>query len=962
MILIERDSQLGDLKDLLSRARRGRAQVALLTGAVGCGKSTLLMAFGEHVAATGSLFLSASATHVGERLPFGVIAQLLHGLPVSAGLSAGLASRSPGSVRPPAVMGQPPATGDQARALIQQQACNALLRLAEPGGLVVAVDDVRYADPESLLCLLQLARQLRSARIMLVLADSPSPRPSYRHFHTELLRHPFYSSLVLPPLSAGGVHQVMEAHLGHVPEGMAEECLAATGGNPLLVRAIIEDQLQAATDAGSASGLLIGENFGRAVLSCLDQFDDVVRRVARGLAVLTESASSELIGRLLDITPELAFKAGRQLAGAGLTNGGRLRHERIRQAIVSDIPPSERRQVHRRAAEVLYQDGAAPSEIASHLIDADCGDIPWAAGTLRDAADRALASGQPRTAAACLRLAVRSDASRHSRAVTMAMLVRAEWQVSPLAVPGHLSEFAQAVRADAAPARETLDIIPFLLWHGRFDDAADCLSRASAVPAASMPQRRAAELFMSWFNPDHNAGPRPSLEDWLPKTGVSPSLDPLWQAHLVMVMALTDASWASSREAEQILQRCEVEQAGFGPVAAALVALIGAGQPVRAVNWANLYLRRPQLRDLPAWRAVLQALRAEALLRAGHLKLALQQAHEALAAMPPQAWGVAVGVPLATIILAATEAGDYDEGSRSCAIPVPQAMLHTPIGLLYLRARGRHHLATGRYQAALSDFQSCAELMRRCRLDQPVLVPWRLEMARVHLAQGEAETASGLITDQFRADRLDPATHGLALRLQSGTAVPHEQRVSLLNEAVDVLQRSDDRVELAHALADLGRVLDASGNARQAAVVTTRARALSHAMGARLLKSAPDSGRRPAVPDPGLPGSESLLSDAEHRVAVLAASGHTNRVIADRLFITVSTVEQHLTRIYRKLDITGRAELRVRFANRHKPTEASPGAELRGSLGRDSQAEGTEQVTLRHGPAHRPARAAGSRG
>ena len=53
----------------------------------------------------------------------------------------------------------------------------------------------------------------------------------------------------------------------------------------------------------------------------------------------------------------------------------------------------------------------------------------------------------------------------------------------------------------------------------------------------------------------------------------------------------------------------------------------------------------------------------------------------------------------------------------------------------------------------------------------------------------------------------------------------------------------------------------------------------------------------------------SRLSDAEQRVATLAALGHTNREIGKKLYITVSTVEQHLTRVYRKLNVRRRTEL-----------------------------------------------------
>ena len=58
------------------------------------------------------------------------------------------------------------------------------------------------------------------------------------------------------------------------------------------------------------------------------------------------------------------------------------------------------------------------------------------------------------------------------------------------------------------------------------------------------------------------------------------------------------------------------------------------------------------------------------------------------------------------------------------------------------------------------------------------------------------------------------------------------------------------------------------------------------------------------------PADADVLTRAEQRVAELAAAGNTNRQIAENLFITVSTVEQHLTKIYRKLNVRSRSGLR----------------------------------------------------
>ncbi|UYM22927.1 helix-turn-helix transcriptional regulator [Streptomyces albus] len=77
--------------------------------------------------------------------------------------------------------------------------------------------------------------------------------------------------------------------------------------------------------------------------------------------------------------------------------------------------------------------------------------------------------------------------------------------------------------------------------------------------------------------------------------------------------------------------------------------------------------------------------------------------------------------------------------------------------------------------------------------------------------------------------------------------------------------------------------------------------------------------RSPMSPSPA-PGPERATGDgltrAEHRVALMASDGLTNRDIAERLVITPSTVEQHLTRIYHKLGVRGRRDLPQVLADR----------------------------------------------
>jgi DNA-binding NarL/FixJ family response regulator len=117
---------------------------------------------------------------------------------------------------------------------------------------------------------------------------------------------------------------------------------------------------------------------------------------------------------------------------------------------------------------------------------------------------------------------------------------------------------------------------------------------------------------------------------------------------------------------------------------------------------------------------------------------------------------------------------------------------------------------------------------------------------------------------------------------------------------------------------ECGRTLLALGSTRRRAKQKRAARealeqalALFEELGARLWAAkareelARIGGRRPASKN---------LTETERRVASLAAEGHSNKEIAAALFVSVHTVEAHLSRIYRKLEIRSRAELGRRIA------------------------------------------------
>jgi len=152
---------------------------------------------------------------------------------------------------------------------------------------------------------------------------------------------------------------------------------------------------------------------------------------------------------------------------------------------------------------------------------------------------------------------------------------------------------------------------------------------------------------------------------------------------------------------------------------------------------------------------------------------------------------------------------------------------------------------------------------------------------------------------------------GMSLRVLAEVSEA-ERRPALLRESVKALQEAGDRLELAQAFAALDRALRENGRAGESGEPRQMALALATECGAEPLRRSLAADEGDGTPPSGKRTGASVadaLSRSERRVAALAAEGHTNRQIARKLYITVSTVEQHLTNAYRKLDVSRRSDL-----------------------------------------------------
>jgi DNA-binding CsgD family transcriptional regulator len=230
--------------------------------------------------------------------------------------------------------------------------------------------------------------------------------------------------------------------------------------------------------------------------------------------------------------------------------------------------------------------------------------------------------------------------------------------------------------------------------------------------------------------------------------------------------------------------------------------------------------------------------------------------------------------------------------------------------------RARLRLAQGRYEEALADL---ARIPAESRMDNPAALPWRTWSCVALARLGRTAEAIELIERELELARRFalPRSIGVALR---AAAVAHrtDDAIELLRESVDVLEACPSPLERAHSLAELGSALRRSGHRRDALPPLQRALELAEQCGATALvergrREVTDAGARPHRP---AREGRDVLTPSELRIAQLAGEGMANKEIAQSLFVSLRTIETHLTNAYRKLGITARTQLADALAAR----------------------------------------------
>ncbi|HEX8087196.1 MAG TPA: AAA family ATPase [Solirubrobacteraceae bacterium] len=934
MELLERDVELGAIRRALGRAREGEGGLLGFEGPAGIGKTRLLRAAQALAEEQDLLVLVARGGELETEFPHGIVRQLVERPLLAATPEARAAALTGPAAVAAAALGvadeaaAPAAEGADDRAFAVLHGLYWLVaNLAADRPVLLCVDDVQWADAPSLRFLVYLARRLEGLPVLTVVTVRSGERGADPQLLHELLADAAAELITPRPLSEAAAAELLRSLLDRdVDRAFAATCHQVTNGNPFLLRQLADavradgvDPTSAAADRVRALG---PRTVARSILLRLGHQSDAAARLARALAVLGVEAPLRDAAALAGLDPADAARAADELRAIDMLDQGAdpaFVHPIVRSAIYADIPQAERGAMHAAAARVLLSDGALPRDVAPHLLSADPAGDPEVAATLRQAATRAQLEGAPAIAVRFLERAIDEPPPEADRPDVMYELGRAHLVAGDTAAAARVLE--QSVRATKDPRQRAQRHIPL----GRALAAAE--GAAAAIAALEegialaeeidrdLALRVEAELAaIGVLRDTFSQGLGERLERYAHLPGTS-AAECLVLANLARHAALSDRTAA---EAAEIAKRAiggglllHEEGAESIPLHHALFVLLLCDE----VDLARTTLENAfaDARDGGSvfGVGVCSLTSAFIALRCGELMVAEAEARAALAAFGGHAayWPIPVSVMVHSLVERADLEAAEDVLREYDALRAMPDMLSSSRLLI---ARATLRLQQERHDEALADLVEVGEREARWGI-RDIEIGWRSLAALVHWHRGDEPEAQRLAGEHLELARgWGTATAiGGALRMAGLVGPLDDASLRCMEEAVEHLQRSPAVLERARALIDLGAALrrrgrrtDAREPLRQGVELARSIQAL--ALAERGHEELIAAGARPRRLQ--FSGAESLTA-SERRVAELAAAGHGNREIAQTLFVTIKTVENHLARAYQKLGIKSRGEL-----------------------------------------------------
>ncbi|MEO8967316.1 MAG: AAA family ATPase [Solirubrobacteraceae bacterium] len=936
--LIGRDRELAVLGQLLGHVERGVTATGVIEGEAGVGKTRLLAGLFTAARDAGATVLHGAAHPLERTRPFG---PLVDALRISPGSSD----------RPRAAIGRLLSGGDmvatgrlmpgQLQFRVVDEIVDLLEGLAAEGPVVLALDDLHWAESSTLLAVRWITQRLVAVPLLVVATLRPVPRSPELVQLVDDVTGSGAVCLRLGVLPDSDVEALVEAELGRPPGAAVAQAMRSAGGNPLWVVELLRSLLaEGRIDlTGPTAELGAGELPG-----------SIRQLVTRRLAYLPDSAVSalhtaSLFGESFSLS-DMATVTGRRVAelvdelgpafAAELVADHRgvlaFRHQLVRDAIYEEIPYAARIALHREVADALAAAEAPLAKVATHLMLGAVAPDAAAASSLRRAATEAA----PRAAGVAVEL------------------LRCAEGLLPAGDPerdGVLADLVDClVRTGQTP--EATEIADGVL--GRSHDAeVDTRLRIALIGALSL-QRRGAELVAhaeSMLNGEMSMGEQAHVLG-LSGLGRQFSGDPVGGEHdarrgldvaqragdramvswnsnvlgaaLMIQGRYADALEATSRAVEFAFQP-PIREARTGfPHMMHGMALRDADRLGEAADASRRAAEECATLENGMLIADVQLLAAEVRLLRGEWDEAVPEIEGGIVFARERGNFNSLAWFHGYLAIIAALRGDIRAGERALAPFAGELTSDLPCfgaeSVFYAAALLAE--VDSRPEAALAHLRRFWEhdAERHNRHGHRFIAP---ALTRLALAHGQLDLARDAAAGAELAARLAgdvPSVRSASLRCRGLIDLDPE----VMLEAVALAEASGRVLEHAGACEDGASVLAAGGAADEARALLEQAIVLCEPLGVPWLLARVTASHRALGGRRGSRGRRSRpasgwesLTTSERATAELVAEGLTNREIGARLFISPHTVNSHLRRAFQKLDVSTRAGLAAKTPRIH---------------------------------------------
>jgi DNA-binding NarL/FixJ family response regulator len=956
--LVGRAEELGRVELSLDQVERGASRVLAVSGEAGIGKTRILAEIGARAERRGHSVLRGNGTEFEGEVSFGAVVEALDDVLTSLGPREldDLRQRLPQLADVfPAIGRQPESSVVPATERYRHyQAIRTLLQsMAEARPLTILVDDLHWADLATIEVIAHLVRHPPAARVLLVLSfRTGQASPILLGPLTRAVRDEHAEQLDLATLSEEAAVVLLAAEHD---AGRRREIFVEGGGNPFYM----QELLRAPSSSGAIEprgpaqdgGAQIPARVMAALEEDLRHLSPENRRMLEGAAVVGEPFEPELAAEAVGLPVNDALDLLDELVALDWVRPGatprlfRFRHPIVRRAVYDSIAPGRRIAAHRNAADALTRLGASAAVRAHHTaLSARLGD-ETAIATLIDAA-LSVSATAPGSAAqwlnAALTLVPADDVGR--RFSLLGPLAQAQ------AASGAMEDACETLaeitttlppEAGAFWTQAVATLASLELYLGRHRGAGRRLE--AALQLLSADSEHAVPLLVVLTVDAAYRGDRDRAVQWAAQA-VERSATAADPARRVSALAAQALSLEMAGQIEVAEHWCteaaaEVDSLTDNQLAPTLETLYHLGA-------AEMFLERFDIGVRHLERGVAIALRygniqcvmptrtflAYGLWRLGRLDDAQAVAAEAvetgrLLRLPAAtAWALAIAASIWSASDAAQALRLSEEATALLADvddDVTKFGSHALIAAACASAGEPERCITEANLAGAPHFAHL-EATADCHLSEAVVASM---LALDRLGEAQAWVERG---DAFAAGLGLPVAAGATERARALVLLAMDEPASAAKLALAAADAAAERlapVESARSRVVAGRALAVSGDRGGAVRELRRARQELARCGARRyereaareLRSLGVAAPTPVARRAGDVGTNAL-SKREREIAVLVATGKSNADIAAVLFLSQKTVEGHMGRIFKKLDVSSRAQVAATIAREEVAT------------------------------------------